>query len=289
MNGAFFIDKEMNCTSRDVVNEIIKKVETNKVGHTGTLDPLATGVLVVCVGKATKLVSLLTCDNKIYEAEITLGIKTDTYDREGNILKEENTSISKEEIINVLNSFKGEYEQEVPIYSAVKVNGKKLYEYARNGESVELPKRMVRIDDIELISDINLINNKQVFSIRVAVSKGTYIRSLVNDIATRLNTIGIMSNLRRVKLGNIGIESCKTIDELKINALVSVKELLKEYKMVTVDESLEKEILNGKILDNIYGENEVVFIDSNDKVLALYKIYDKDNTKIKPDIMLGGI
>ena len=289
MNGAFFIDKEINCTSRDVVNEIIKKVETNKVGHTGTLDPLATGVLVVCVGKATKLVSLLTCDNKIYEAEVTLGIKTDTYDREGNILKEENTSVSKEEVINVLNSFKGEYEQEVPIYSAVKVNGKKLYEYARNNEYVELPKRMVRIDDIELISDIDIINNKQVFSIRVAVSKGTYIRSLVNDIATRLNTIGIMSNLRRIKLGNIDIDSCKTIDALSLNDLVSVKELLKEYKMVTVDESLEKDILNGKILDNIYGENEIVFIDSNDKVLALYKIYDKDNTKIKPEIMLGGI
>jgi len=289
MNGAFFIDKEINCTSRDVVNEIIKKVETNKVGHTGTLDPLATGVLVVCVGKATKLVSLLTCDNKIYEAEITLGIKTDTYDREGNVLKKEDTSISRDEIINVLNSFKGEYEQEVPVYSAVKVNGKKLYEYARNGESVELPKRMVRIDDIELISDINLINNKQVFNIRVAVSKGTYIRSLVNDIATRLNTIGIMSNLRRIKLGSVSIEICKTIDELKLNDLVSVKELLKEYKMVTVDESLEKEILNGKILDNIYGENEIVFINNNDKVLALYKRYDKDNTKIKPEIMLGGI
>lgn len=289
MNGAFFIDKEMNCTSRDVVNEIIKKVETNKVGHTGTLDPLATGVLVVCVGKATKLVSLLTCDNKVYEAEITLGIKTDTYDREGNILEEENTSVSKEEVINVLNSFKGEYEQEVPIYSAVKVNGKKLYEYARNGESVELPKRIVRIDDIELISDINLVNNKQVFSIRVAVSKGTYIRALVNDIATRLNTIGIMSNLRRTKLGNISIDSCKTIDELKLNDLVSVKELLKDFEMKKVDESLKKDILNGKIIYNCFGVNEIVFIDNDDKVLALYKTYEKDNTKIKPEIMLGGI
>lgn len=289
MDGAFFIDKEKNCTSRDVVNEIIKKVETNKVGHTGTLDPLATGVLVVCVGKATKLVSLLTCDNKVYDAEITLGIKTDTYDCEGTILKEEVTSFTKEEIIDVLNSFKGEYEQEVPIYSAVKVNGKKLYEYARNGENIELPKRLVRIDDIELISDIDIINNKQVFSIRVAVSKGTYIRALVNDIATKLNTIGIMSNLRRIKLGDIDIESCKTIDELNIGDLVSVKQLLNKYNMIKVDELLKKDILNGKIIDNTFGYDEIVFIDNEDKVLALYKTYDKDNTKIKPEVMLGGI
>ena len=289
MNGAFFIDKEKNCTSRDVVNEIIKKVETNKVGHTGTLDPLATGVLVVCVGKATKLVSLLTCDNKTYEAEITLGIKTDTYDTEGNILKEENTSVTKEQVIEVLKSFLGEYEQEVPIYSAVKVNGKKLYEYARSNEYVELPKRLVRIDSIELISDIDIINNKQVFNIRVAVSKGTYIRALVNDIATRLNTIGIMSNLRRIKLGNISIDSCKNIDDISLNDIVSIKDLLKEYDMVRVDEELKKDILNGKIIDNIYNTDMIVFIDNEDKVLALYKTYDKDNTKIKPEIMLGGI
>ena len=123
MNGAFFIDKEINCTSRDVVNEIIKKVETNKVGHTGTLDPLATGVLVVCVGKATKLVNLLTCENKIYEAEVTLGIQTDTYDITGNIIKDIPVIIDDEEIYNVVKSFLGEYVQEVPIYSAVKVNG----------------------------------------------------------------------------------------------------------------------------------------------------------------------
>ena len=289
MNGAFFIDKEKNCTSRDVVNEIIKKVETNKVGHTGTLDPLATGVLVVCVGKATKLVSLLTCDNKTYEAEITLGIKTDTYDTEGTVLEEESTFVTKEQIIEVLNSFIGEYEQEVPIYSAVKVNGKKLYEYARNNEYVELPKRLVRVDNIELISDIDIINNKQVFSIRCSVSKGTYIRALINDIAIRLNTIGIMSNLRRIKLGNISIDSCKTIDELSLNDLVSVKELLKEYNMVKVDDELKKDILNGKIIDNIYNTDMVVFIDNEDKVLALYKKYDKDDTKIKPEIMLGGI
>ena len=289
MNGAFFIDKEINCTSRDVVNEIIKKVETNKVGHTGTLDPLATGVLVVCVGKATKLVNLLTCDNKTYEAEITLGIQTDTYDITGNIIKEESVNIKDEEIKDAVNSFLGQYEQEVPIYSAVKVNGKKLYEYARNNIDIELPKRLVNISDIEIINDIERIDNHIIFNIRVTVSKGTYIRSLVNDIAHKLNTIGVMSSLRRIKLGNVSIEECKLVDDITYSDLVSVKELLKDYKSLVVDDNLKKDILNGKIIDNIYGNDMIVFCDREDKVLALYKVYEKDNTKIKPEIMFGGV
>lgn len=289
MNGAFFIDKETGCTSRDVVNEIIKKVETSKVGHTGTLDPLATGVLIVCVGKATKLVDLLTCENKEYEAEITLGIDTDTYDITGNILKEEIPNVTEEQLLNVLDSFIGEYEQEVPIYSAVKVNGKKLYEYARNNEEVILPKRMVKIDKMELIEPMKYSDNKITFKIRTKVSKGTYIRALAHDIAKRLGTIGVMSSLRRTKLGNVKVNDCLTIDDISLKNIVSVKDLLKEYKFIMVDDILKKDILNGKIIDNNYHDEKVVFIDKNDLVLAIYKIYDKDNTKMKPDIMLGGI
>ena len=289
MNGAFFIDKEPNCTSRDVVNEIIKKIETNKVGHTGTLDPMATGILVVCVGKATKLVDLLSCDKKEYEAEITLGIDSDTYDITGNILKEDNTNFSFEEIKNAILSFKGSYNQEVPIYSAVKINGKKLYEYARNNIEIELPKREVTIYDIELISPIKIINGKQVFSIRTTVSKGTYIRSLIHDIALKLNTCGVMSSLRRTKLGNVNIEDCKSIDEVSIDNLVPIKELLKDYLQVTVDDVLKKDILNGKIIDNKYNNDNIVFIDNDNKVLAFYKRYDKDNSKLKPYIMFGGV
>lgn len=289
MNGAFFIDKDSGCTSRDVVNEIIKKVETNKVGHTGTLDPMATGILVVCVGKATKLVDLLSCDKKEYIAEITLGIDTDTYDITGNIIKEENTNYTFEEINDVVSSFKGSYEQEVPIYSAVKINGKKLYEYARNNIDITLPKRMINIYDIEIISPIEIVNGKQVFKIRTMVSKGTYIRSLVHDIALKLNTCGVMSSLRRTKLGNISIENCVSLDELKLSDIVSVDELLKNYKHVTVRDVLKKDILNGKILNNEYGSNDIIFIDDNNKVLAFYKTYEKDNSKIKPYIMFGGI
>lgn len=145
MNGILLINKEKDYTSRDVVNIVSKCLNTKKVGHTGTLDPIATGVLVICVGKATKLVDYLTSTYKEYEAEIILGISTDTYDITGNILKEENVKIEKKEIEKVLNNMIGTYLQEVPIYSAVKIDGKKLYEYARENKEIELPKREVDI------------------------------------------------------------------------------------------------------------------------------------------------
>lgn len=289
MDGAFFIDKDNGCTSRDVVNEVIKKVETTKVGHTGTLDPMATGVLIVCFGKATKLVDLLTSEHKGYEAEITLGISTDTDDITGTILEEETVNITKDDVIKVLESFKGEYMQTVPIYSAVKINGKKLYEYARAGIQVELPKRLVSIDDIELISDVTYKDGRTIFSIRCNVSKGTYIRSLAKDIAIRLNTIGCMSKLRRIKQGNVLIDECKKIDDISLKDRISIKELLKEFDSIVVDDVLKKDILNGKIIDDIYNKDKVVFIDGEDNVLAIYSKYEKDNTKIKPYVMLGGV
>ena len=289
MNGVFLVDKEAGVTSRDVVNEIIKKTETNKVGHTGTLDPLATGVLAVCVGRATKLVDYLTNADKTYIAEITLGIETDTLDLEGSVLKEEIPMLTDENIFQAVMSMKGKYEQEVPIYSAIKVNGKKLYEYAREGIAVELPKREVEIYDISVVSPIVRENNKIVFSVECSVSKGTYIRSLVRDIAYKLNTIGIMSKLRRIKQGNFLIEDCKEIDDIRLADMVSINELLKGSNMLTVDDILKKDILNGKIISNIYGQDEIVFVDQEGLVLAIYKTYDKDSTKLKPYIMIGGL
>ncbi len=289
MNGVFLIDKDMDCTSRDVVNEIVKKVETSKVGHTGTLDPMATGVLMVCVGKATKLVDILTSKTKEYEAEITLGIDTDTYDITGNVLKRERPNVSDDEIINTLKSFIGEYNQEVPIYSAVKVNGKKLYEYAREGIKVDLPKRLVSIYNLDLISPIKRENNQIIFKIKVLVSKGTYIRSLVHDIALKLGTCGIMSSLRRTKLGNISIDQCKKIDDLRLSDMLSLKEVLADYPCILTDELLKKDILNGKIIENTYGKDYIVFMDNEENILALYHTYEKDHTKLKPLVMLGGI
>ena len=217
MNGILLIDKPSGLTSRDVVNIVGKSLGTKKIGHTGTLDPLATGVMVLCVGKYTKLVEMLTSYNKTYEASIVLGIKTDTLDITGKVLEEKCSNISLSDILLALKKFEGVYDQEVPIYSAVKINGKKLYEYARENKTIELPKRSVNISKISLISDIKYENNKTLFSIRCNVSKGTYIRSLINDIASSLNTIGVMKELRRIEQGNFNIENCYKISDIKNN------------------------------------------------------------------------
>ena len=284
MNGVLLINKEEGITSRDVVNKVSKILETKKVGHTGTLDPLATGVLVLCIGETTKLNEILTSTYKEYEAEITLGLLTDTLDITGNILKEEQVNFTKEQIVQALNKITGKYMQEVPIYSAVKVNGKKLYEYARNNEFVELPKREVDIKEIELISDIEYRNNKVIFSIRCLVSKGTYIRALVNDIAALLGTVGVMSKLKRTNQGKFSINDCYTIKDIEENnyKLISINEVLTEFKRVKVDSGLEFKIKNGSIINNEWNESELLFLDSNDNILALYKTYDKDSTKLKP-------
>lgn len=283
MNGILLVNKEKNYTSRDIVNIVSKKLKTRKVGHTGTLDPLATGVLVLCIGNATKLVEILTSTEKEYEAEIILGIKTDTLDITGNILKEENTFKTKEEIESVLQKMTKKYEQTVPIYSAVKINGKKLYEYARNNEEIELPKRMVEIKKLELINDIKYIEGKTIFKIRTLVSKGTYIRSLIEDIASNLNTIGTMKNLNRTKQGIFNLKECYTLDEIENDKykLIEIDEVLKDFYTIIVDLDLEKKIKNGCILNNIYNKDYIAFKKDN-KVIAIYTIYDKDKTKIKP-------
>jgi len=289
MNGIFLIDKEPGCTSRDVVNEIMRKTETVKVGHTGTLDPLASGVLIVCVGRATKLVQHLTAADKRYLAEITLGIATDTLDSTGETIREENVDVTDDAIIMAVNSMLGEYEQEVPIYSAIKVKGKKLYEYARAKENVDLPRRMVNIMEIKIASPINRENGRIVFSIECKVSKGTYIRSLVRDIASKLNTIGIMSNLRRLTQGRFTIDECKKIDDISLSDIKPIQYCLKGVYTVCATGILKKEILNGKIIKNIYDSEKVLFIDDEDNVLALYYIYEKDTSMLKPYVMIGGI
>lgn len=286
MDGILLINKEKNYTSRDIVNIISKELNTKKVGHTGTLDPIATGVLVICVGSSTKLVEYLTSTYKEYEAEIVLGIKTDTGDITGNILKEEKVKIEKEQIEKVLKNMTKEYYQTVPIYSAVKVNGKKLYEYARNNESVDLPKRKVDIKELELISNITYYNNKTIFKIRTLVSKGTYIRSLIEDIASSLNTIGTMKNLVRTKQGDFNLKDCYTIEDIKNNKynFITKEEALKNFYTVEVDEYLEKKIKNGCILNNIYNKDLILF-KKDGKILATYKNYQKEKGKIKPDKM----
>ncbi len=278
MDGIIVIDKPKGITSRDVVNIICKELGTKKVGHTGTLDPIAEGVLVICVGKATKLVELLTSNDKEYVAEVKLGMLTDTLDIDGKVLKKEESRINKEKLLSVLKSFNGTYNQEVPIYSAVKIKGKKLYEYARNNEEVELPKRLVEIKSIELLEF-----KEDSYKFKVSVSKGTYIRSLIKDINDKLGVIGVMSSLKRTRQGNFKIEYAYTLENIKNNdyKLLSIKNVLKKEFCVIIDNTNFSIIKNGAIIDNIYDKDQVVFI-YEDKVIAIYMTYAKDNTKMKP-------
>lgn len=268
MDGVLLIDKEKGITSRDVVNKVCHILNTRKVGHCGTLDPIATGLMIVCVNKATKIVDVLTEHDKEYICTVKVGINTDTYDVTGNILEERYEKIDKDTLINTLNSFKGEYIQEVPIYSAIKVNGKKLYDYARNNETVELPKHLVKIYDIELLD-----NNNDTFSFRVKVSKGTYIRSLVHDIGTKLNIPMSMQELRRTKINNLDIKDSIKVEDVSYDKLINIKDIL-NIKTVVVKDELLKKINNGNSINDIYNEELILFTDSDSNNLAIYKKYD---------------
>ncbi len=278
MDKIIIVDKPANVTSRSVVNEISKILNTKKVGHTGTLDPIATGVLVICVGKATKLVDVLSSSDKEYIATVKQGILTDTLDTEGKIIKTDEKRTTKEKLVAVLNSFVGFYNQQVPLYSAVKINGKKLYEYARSNKKVNLPKRMVNIKEIELLEF-----NKDYYKFRVLVSKGTYIRSLIKDINDELNIIGVMSNLVRIRQGNYHINFANTIDDIKNNnyKFLSITDVLKDNYCIKVDELLYDKIKNGALIDNIYKKDMVKFM-YNNEIIAIYKVYQKDESKLKP-------
>lgn len=266
-----YVNKPKGITSFDVVNEIRKAFGINRVGHTGTLDPMATGVLIVAIGKATKIVELLTAEDKEYIAGVKLGIETDTYDITGKILskKEVNNDIDLE---NVIKSYKKTYMQEVPIYSAVKVKGKKLYEYARDGKDIDLPKKEVTIKEIELLSQGN--DN---FTFSAKVTKGCYIRSLIHDIGISLNTYATMTSLERIKQGKVTIEETDSLENIKngIFTLHKIEEVL-DYPIIKVDSFLEKKIRNGMKLDNTWDINDKVIFKTKDNTLL--GIYEKKDS-----------
>ena len=275
MNGILLINKPKGITSSDVVVKLRKILNTKKIGHTGTLDPLAQGLLVVTIGEATKISSILIEHNKEYIATFKLGIKTDTYDTEGKVL-EKNIVPKDLDIEKMILSFKGTYLQEVPIYSAVKVNGKKLYEYARNNIEVELPKREVNIEEIEVLD----ISNDLV-KIKCKVSKGTYIRSLINDIGIKLGCGATMTDLIRTKVDNFSIDNSYTLEDVSNNnyKLINIENCL-DYPKIIVDKELEFKISNGVKLDNLFDiKDRVIFLNKDNKLLG---IYEKDHNKLKP-------
>ncbi len=238
LDGILIIDKPAGITSHDVVAKVRKALKTKKVGHTGTLDPLATGVLIVCVEKATKLVNYLTCDEKTYEVEMKFGIKTDTGDITGKIIDEDpNYDIDISIIKNTMNKFIGKQKQIPPMYSAIKINGKKLYELAREGIEIEREAREIEIFDIR-----NIEWKNEILKYTVHCSKGTYIRSLCEDIAKELGTIGTMTNLRRIQSGEFQIKDAIKIEDISEEKIISMEKLFD--KEINVKNNL-KELLNG--------------------------------------------
>ena len=283
MDGVIVVNKEKDYTSRDVVNLVSKYLGVKKVGHTGTLDPLATGVLVIVLGKATKLVEYLTSTEKEYIADVVLGVDTDTLDITGTVIQDECILKTEEEIKDGL--ILGTYLQEVPKYSAVKVNGRKLYEYARNGIEVILPKKEVTIREIELLKTWE-DRGQTCFQFRTVVSKGTYIRSLIRDIASNLGTNGVMTALKRTRQGVFTLEGANTLEDIKNGKykLISLLNIFSEVPKVEVTEEIEKKIRNGNLIKDNYHCDQVVFTKEN-HVLALYKSYLKEPGYLKPEIM----
>ena len=276
MNGILVINKPLGYTSRDVVNIVSKVFGTRKVGHTGTLDPMASGVLVLCIGNALKLCEMLTNHDKDYIAGVTLGIETDTLDMEGNVLSTKIVDIDNDKIIDVVNSFKGSYMQEVPKYSAVKVNGKKLYEYARANIDVKLPSKMVNISDIKIIDNINYEDGKIYFKIETTVSKGTYIRSLVRDIGSKLGEPAVMNSLIRTRLGDFSIDDAYSLDDIKNGnfKLISILDAIPNLERIVVDDDMAFKIRNGVVLEPFFDNEMVVILDKEENLIAIYRNID---------------
>ena len=214
MNGVVVLDKPEGKTSHDMVNFMRRLTGIRRIGHTGTLDPMATGVLPICIGSAAKAADMLMLADKRYTAELALGITTDTEDISGNVITRENVSVEKHKTEEAVKSFVGESEQIPPMYSAVKVNGRKLYEYARAGEEVERPVRQVTIYEFTRTSEISYEESLARFRFRVKCSKGTYIRTLSVDLGQKLGYAAHMSHLTRTSAAGLSLDDALTLDEV---------------------------------------------------------------------------
>ena len=271
MNGILIINKEKGCTSHDIVYKV-KRMFNEKVGHTGTLDPLAEGVLPILIGKGTLCSKYLINHDKKYIVNLQLGIKTETADSEGSIVEEKevpNQILTPGVIEKTFETFIGKQQQMPPIYSAIKVNGKKLYEYARKGQSIDIKPRTIEIYEIKLM---NINSEKKEIQFEVFCGKGTYIRSLCEDIAEKLGTVGYMKQLKRTQVGEFNLEESSTIEELEKNKennkyleskIISIEKLFENKNKIELDERKMQLFLNGvKITQNL--END------------LYRIYNKN-------------
>lgn len=282
MDGIIVINKPKNCTSHDIVRKA-RKILDEKVGHTGTLDPNATGVLPLLVGKGTQISKYLINHDKTYEAVLKLGEKRDTADIEGKIIETKEvqpSNLEKENVEKVLKALIGKQEQTPPIYSAIKVNGKKLYEYARSGENVEIEPRTIEIYNLELIK----IENQEI-TYKVHCSKGTYIRTLCEQIAEKLGTVGYMKELKRTQVGEFKIEASATIEELENNAdkyFITIEKYFENCKKINLNEKKLQLFLNGVQLTHDL-EDGMYTIYSDEKFIGIGTIKNK---LLKRDIII---
>lgn len=280
MNGILIVRKEKGCTSHDVVAKV-KRVTKTKVGHTGTLDPMATGVLPLLLGEGTKLSQYLIEHDKIYEAVVKLGQKTDTADGEGKVIEEKDVDtnlLEIEHIQTILKQLEGKQMQRPPIYSAIKIKGKKLYEYARKNQEIEIPERKIEIYNMQLI---DLDEEEKTISFRVHCSKGTYIRSLCETIAEKLNTVGYMKELNRVKVGSFTIEQAVSMEELETSEPMKKDgrnqdtNLLQE-NLITIEQFFKDKssiILNERQLTLFYNGVQQTRKEKDE----IYRIYNEEN------------
>ncbi len=292
MDGIIILNKPAGFTSHDCVSKMRGILKTKKIGHTGTLDPNVTGVLPICVGKATKLSQFMIEKDKEYVCEIVLGYDTDTEDMDGNILREQNiTEIDVNLIDTVLSSFIGETEQMVPMYSSVKINGKKLYSYAREGIYIEnRPVRKIYTKQIERLTQPRFENGKCYFEFKALVSKGTYIRTMCRDIGIKLGVLSSMNKLTRTLSGNFTLEDSFTFEEIEGGkyTLHSIDSGLTINKLIINDENTIKKIKNGMTISKelIPIDIETALYDNEGNLLAIYDIFD-NIMFVKPTRVIG--
>ena len=276
MNGVVVLDKPEGKTSHDMVNFMRRLTGIRRIGHTGTLDPMATGVLPICIGSAAKAADMLMLADKRYTAELTLGITTDTEDISGNVITRENVSVEKHKTEETVKSFVGESEQIPPMYSAIKQNGKKLYELARQGIEVEREKRKITIFSIDILGI-----SENTLKIDVHCSKGTYIRTLCADIGKKLGTGACMTSLRRTASGRFTEKDAFTPEELSImnveDAVIKTDRLFAEYPEIHLNEKQTKSIVNGVRMTWRGGHEG-----------QRYRLYDMNNSFLCISKCVGG-
>ena len=270
MDGIILINKPIGCTSRDIVNQVMKKFNTRKVGHTGTLDPFATGLMIVTINKGTKISGYLEILDKEYIAELKLGEKTTTLDLEGDVIEKKEVSLplDKSKVLEVMNSFIGEIDQIPPMYSAIKVNGEELYKLARRGEEIKRASRRVRINSLELLS---ITRDRIIFS--TSCSKGTYIRTLGEDIASKLGYPGHLTMLNRTRIGKYDLKAAKEVNELTEKDIIPITKALSHLATLTVDGKDEFKVRNGVKL-HLSGNSLYFIKNKNDEPLAIYEKKD---------------